>query len=773
MTESQNSLQPILHTALSRRRFMQALVAAGVISALPGGYLTPRRDPGLLAQEIDYGAQVRGGYAGNDAYQIFQNACPRNCYDTCAIKSYVKDGVLQFIEGAGESTFTDGGLCVKGYAYPRTVYSPDRIKYPMKQVGRGSGNWQRISWDEALETIAQKILAIKEADGNLLGMALTKYSGNFGITHYGVEGMMSSLGYTTRFVGTPCWPAGIDAQNYDMGDMWCNDPEDMVNSKYIIIWGANPAYCSIHSMKYVTEAKARGAKVVVIDPVLTQTAAKGDEYWQINTGEDGALALGMARHLIDLELVDREWVEQNSHGYAEFEAYLKENVTVEWAAEQSGIPADAIKRVVEEFAAAKPATIWIGYGMQRHINGGQNVRAIDAFVAMTGNIGKVGGGARYGHLYTWGFNYHAMVHDKPAGSVGFVGETGPMGEFDTGAGKQEAQYSDRALNINKIAQEILDTDDPPVRLLWVANKNVVSQDFDRNKIEEAFKKLELIVVVDLFFNQTVEMADIVLPTVTPFEDWTVNVSYWHYWLSLNEQAIQPLFESKSDIEIASALSAKLNSLQPGSCTFPTEIDSKEWMVKEFNDGIYSLFGINSWEALRNGPVKAQINPAAWADLQFKTPSGKYEFVSELAAEHGHTALPSYKEGRSAYAPYRLLTPHTKYSIHSQFQNIDWMADYNPEPIVYLNPQLAAKKGIASGDLVRVFNGVGEERLRARLTDNVPADALLMYEAWFGKKQKFNVNNLVDDTSSDMGKYKTGSPGVAIHDQFADIEKVAA
>jgi anaerobic selenocysteine-containing dehydrogenase len=446
---------------------------------------------------------------------------------------------------------------------------------------------------------------------------------------------------------------------------------------------------------------------------------------------------------------------------------------VEWAAKTCGLPAEAIKAVAEEFATADPATIWIGYGMQRHTNGGQNVRAIDALVAMTGNVGKEGGGARYGHLYTWGFNYHAMIHDKPEGSVGFVGETGPMGEFDTGQGRGEAEYSDRAVNMNKIGQEILDAEDPPIRMLWAANKNVLSQDFDRNKIERAFQKLEMVVVVDQFFTQTAELADIVLPTTTPFEDWTVNVSYWHYWLSVNEQAIKPLFESKSDIEIASALSAKLNRLQPGSCTFPTELDPKEWMEKEFNDGIYALFGINSWEDLRNGPAKAQVHPAAWHDLQFKTPSGKFEFKSELAEEHGHPALPIYLEGRRAYAPYRLLTPHTKYSIHSQFQNVDWMADFNPEPYIYVNPKLASKKGIQDGDMVRVFNDIGEERLRAKLTDTVAPDTLLMYENWFGPKNKFNVNNLVDDTSSDMGAYKTGSPGVAIHDQFADIEKVTA
>ncbi|MCL5942803.1 MAG: molybdopterin-dependent oxidoreductase, partial [Actinobacteria bacterium] len=644
-------------------------------------------------------------------------------------------------------------------------------KPPPKQEGRGSGKWRRISWDEALDTIAKKLLDIKQQDGSLLGLGLTKYSGNFGITHYGVEGMMASLGYTTRFVGTPCWPAGIDAQNYDMGNMWCNDPEDMASSRYIIIWGANPAYCSIHSMKYIYEAQRRGAKVLVIDPVFTQTAAKADEYWEIRPGADGALALGMARHLIDQGLVDTTWVQQNTRGYDDFAAYLKSNVTPEWAAQQAGLPTEAVKRVAEEFATAKPATIWIGYGMQRHVNGGQNVRAIDALVALTGNIGKEGGGARYGHLYTWGFNYHAFAQSPPEGSKGFLGATGPKGEFDPNAGKQAVSYTDRIFNINRIAQEIMNAADPPVRVLWVANKNVVSQDFDRAKILEAFKNIELIVTVDLFFNQTVEQSDIVLPTVTPFEDWTVNVSYWHYWIQLNEQAIKPMFEAKSDIEIAAALSAKMNKLEPGSCTFPTSLDPKEWMAKEFNDGIYKLFGLKSWEDLRKGPRKAQLSSsAAWADLKFATPSGKYEFSSQTAVENGHTALPVHVEGRKAYAPFRLLTPHHKYGLHSQFQNLDWMLDYNPEPFVYVHPATAKAKGITDGDWVRVFNKIGEQKVRARITDNVPADTLLMYEAWFGGKNTYNVNRLVDDESSDMGKFKTGAPGVAIHDQFADIEK---
>lgn len=750
-----DSVSQALACPMSRRGFMRTLAAAGVLAAAPGGLLRP------VASEA--GIVYEGGY------ETFRNACPRNCYDTCSIKTYVKDGVIQFIEGAPESTFTDGGLCVKGYAYPRRVYSPDRIKYPMEQQGRGSGKWKRISWDEAMTKIASKLLEIKDKDGSMLGLALTKYSGNFGITNYGVEGMMSSLGYTTRLVGTPCWPAGIDAQNYDLGNMWCNDPEDMVDARYIIIWGANPAWCSVHSMKYVYAAQERGAKVVCIDPVFTQTAAKADVYWQVETSADGALALGMCRHILDKGLHDKDWVEKNSVGFREFGDYLRANVTLEWAARESGIPAGQIAAVAEEFAAAKPATIWIGYGMQRHTNGGASVRAIDALVAMTGNVGKTGGGARYGHLHTWGFNYHALIQQQPAGSKGFVGAAGPKGEFDFSGGSKAPEYTDRALNINKTAEELLKADNPPVRVLWSSCKNPLSQDFDRNKLEQAFRKMEMVVSVEQFFTQTVELSDIVLPVTTLFEEWSVNVSYWHYWLSINEQAIKPMYEAKSNIEIAAALSAKMNELSPGSCTFPTRIDTKEWMIKEFNQGVYDLFGISSWEELRKGPVKAKMHPAAWHDLKFGTPSGKYEFKSELCASHGHKALPEHIPGREPYDKLRLLTPHTKFGLHSQFINLDWMEDFNPEPFVYLHPKAAAERNIADGDMVRVFNKIGEVTLRAKLTDNVPRDCLLMYEAWF-RKNRFNCQNLVDDASADMGAYKTGAPGVAIHDQFADVAR---
>ncbi|HHJ4350339.1 TPA: molybdopterin-dependent oxidoreductase [Citrobacter freundii] len=740
---------------LNRRSFLKGLIALGTVAALPGGLLTSRC--ALAQPPIPFNPKT---------YKIYRNACPRNCYDTCSLKTWVKDDVITFVEGAPESTFTHGTPCVKGLSYPRRVYSPDRIKYPMVQDVRGSGNWRRISWDEAMQRIATKMLEIKKKDGSMLGLAMTKYSGKFGVLNYAVEGMMSSLGYTTRFAGTPCWPAGIDAQNYDMGDMWCNDPEDFVKAKYIIIWGANPAWCSMHTMKYIYQAREKGAKVVVIDPLLTQTAAKADLYLRVRPGSDGALALGMARHLVDKGLVDQDFVNNYSHGYPEFEAYLRNSVTVEWASEICGLSADVIRQLAEEFTAVNPATVWIGYGMQRHVNGGANVRTIDAFVAMTGNIGIEGGGARYGHLHTWGFNYNAMLQKPPVGSIGMPGAAGTTSEF--GSAGEVAQYSDRSLNINQTAKGILEANEPPVRMLWVACKNPFAQDFDRSKMEKAFEKLEMVVCADQFFNETVQHADIVLPVTTAFEEWNVDASYWHYWLSINQPAIKPMYEAKCDLEIAVLLSRTINKLEPGSCTFPQEFNHKRWLDQEFNDGMAKMFGISSWDDLLDGPKKAILpSSAAWYDRKFKTPSGKFEFRSELCEKNGHTALPEYKPEAKSTLPFHLFTPHVQFGIHSQFINLDWMQVFYPEPFVYMHPISAEKRGIAENDLVKVFNTVGEVELRAKVTANVPEDFLVMYEAWFPKR-KYNVQNVVADTPADMGLMKTGAPGAAIHSQFADI-----
>lgn len=724
--------------AFSRRSFIKGGLAATAALGL-----------GTALDLHDSPFQVKAAGAAGETKTV-HSACPRNCYDTCSILSTVEDGILKRVAGDPANTYTRGRLCAKGYSYTRSVYSPDRIKYPMRQSKRGGGRWERISWADAFDIIARKILDIKKEYGNTLPICLDKYSGNFNLLNYCVEGMMSSIGHTTRATGTPCWPAGIDAQTFDFGTIWNNDPEDMVNSKYMIIWGANPSWCSVHSMHLVMEAKKRGCKIVVIDPILTQTASKADWFIQIKPSTDGALALGMARYLLDNNLVDYGWLAANAKGYEEFFQYVREKVTLEWAAEKTGVSKEIIAQLAREFGMAKPASIWIGYGMQRHTNGGQSVRSIDALAAMTGNIGKSGGGAQYAQLQTWGVKYNAMGMKAPTGTT---------------------TTKDRIININNAAQEILDANDPPIKMLWIACRSPLTQAAEPQKLREAYDKLDLVVTADLYMNPTVRMSDIVLPVTTAFETWGLNVSYWHYWAALNEPAIEPQYEAKSDLEIAMGLSAKLNELEPGSCTFPTSGKLEDWLAAEFTPDFLQQFGLNSWEDLKKGPRKAVKGLIGWQDGKFKTPSGKYEFASETAVSEGHELLPVWTEEMAAPEKYplRLMSPHWKLNINSQFQNLDWMMDINGEPVVEINPVTAEKYNVKNGDMVKLYNEQGEIKLKAKLTKVTAPDTLVVYEMWL-KDKDFNVNNTLKSIPADMGKKATGAPGIAFHDNFVALAK---
>lgn len=732
----------MISEAFSRRTFLKGTAALSSLLGL-----------GVAGNQISKGLVPKTQAQASGKVEQFYNACPRNCYDTCSIVTTVQDGRITFITGNENNSYTKGRLCVKGNTYPRVVYSPDRIKYPMRQKGRGTGNWERISWDEAYDMIAKKILDIKKEYGSTLPICLNKYSGNFNILNYASEGMLSSIGYTTRAQGTPCDPAGSDAQGFDMGVAWNSDPEHFMDADYIILWGANPSWTSAHSMYFIEQAKEKGTKLVVIDPIITQTASKADEYIQINPSTDGALALGMIRYIIDHKLYDLDWIKQNSIGYEEFFQYVRNNITLEWAAEKTGVPEPIIERIAREYATAKPGNIWIGFGMQRHVNGGSMVRAIDALAAITGNVGKKGGGVNYIGGETWGVNYHTMSFGPPEGTVG------------TG---------DRYVNMNNFGAQVLDANDPPIKMMWIACRNPIAQDPEPNVVKKAFDAMDLVVTCDLYMNQTVEYSDIVLPVTTPFETVGINVSYWHYWLNANEQAIKPLYEAKSDLEIAMGLSKRLNELQPGSCTFPTSGDLKDWVEKEFNDDFRKLFGVQGWDDLRKngGTSKSKETiTVAWEDLKFRTPSGKYEFYSTKAIEYGHHPLPVYVEKYEAPKEYplRYMTPHWKLGIHSQFQHTDWLGNIQPHPYLELHPDLAKEKKIQDGDMVKIINDIGVMTLPAKITKMVPPDIIISYEGWW-KDVNYTENFGIKALPSDMGDYQKSQRGIAFHDNFVTIEK---
>lgn len=677
--------------------------------------------------------------------KIFRNLCPRNCFSTCSLLSYVENGKLVRVSGDPAHGFTRGKLCAKGYAYVERVYSPQRVLYPLRQFPRGSGNWRRISWDEALQIIASKMLELKGRYNSFLPVCLCKHYGNMGLLHYAPEALFDGLGSVTVTEGSSCWSAGLDAYLYCLGAVKKSDPEDMVNSKVILLWGVNPAWTAVQQMYFIDQARTRGAQVVVIDPIFTSTAAQADFYLQPKASSDGALALGIAKYIVENNLYDQEFLAQYVYGYEAFFDYLA-GLSYNWIENKTSLPKDVIAEVAELYAKNSPAAIWTGLGLQRHTNGGQNIRAIITLAALTGNIGKSGAGIYYPSLqYLQLFSFSTR---------NYISSKKPV--------------LHRKINLNVLGKELKNLDNPPVKMLWLTQRNLF-QDAETGSLQRALKELELIVQVDQFLNRSSRYADIFLPTTTQFEEWDIVPSYWHHWVGINEPAISPLGECKSDLQIAWELSRKLNELSPGICSFPTDGNEEEWVAREFNQELYNSLGIEDYRELLNGPRKLKWPQVAFADLKFNTPSGKFEIASEKAALEGLPLLPVYTEPAAAPQayPFRLITPHCQVGNNSQFLNLPWLTWGNEKPCLRINPITAKRFGLSNGDYVRVYNQQGEILLPVKITATVSEDTFVCYQGWHDSGEH-DLNDLVNGSPTDMGTKATGRPAVAFHDTFVNL-----
>lgn len=678
-------------------------------------------------------------------YQITRHVCPRNCYSSCSILGYTKNGRLEKVAGDPAHGYTKGLLCAKGYNYMNQVYHQERIKYPMKQVPRGSGRWQRISWSEAIEIITNKMIELYERYGSHLSLALNKYSGNMGVLHHAMEGFFNGLGKTSRAIGNPCWAAGMDAFYYDYGGCQTSDMEDILHAKTIILWGVNPVWTSIHSMTYIYEAQKRGAKVITIDPIYTESAKKSDAYIQVKPGSDGYLALAIAKYIVDHECYDLEFIEKHTVGWNELMKHIQK-FSMDDMLRECGQSFEAIQYLAERLCQHKPVTIWIGFGMQRNMNGGQNVRAINSLAAMTGNIGNKGSGVQFGQGATEKFNFQILKYFQ-------------NDEID----KKEI----RTIDINDFALDVQKQKDPPVKFLWITCRNLLTQSSNIKQLKEALSSMELIVTVEHFLTETVQFSDIVLPATMLFEEWEIVDSYWHHWVSINQPAIEPYYESKSDLEIARLLSKKLNEYKVGFSAFPFHLTDEEFIEQEFTAELNEKLHIKNWRELLNGPRRIDISKTAWEGLQFQTPSGKIELYS-LQAEKNQLSpfgLDTMENEVLFRYPYTLLLNHEPFRINSQFLNLHSFKEINHDPCVYINPMLAKEKDIQNDTMVKIFNNNGEIIIRAKYSDDVQKQTLFIYP------NHPLINKLITFTPSDMGQFVTGGKGNALNNLQVNIENL--
>ncbi|MGI1659714.1 MAG: molybdopterin-dependent oxidoreductase [Desulfitobacterium sp.] len=683
---------------------------------------------------------------------IYSNVCSSDCRASCRIKTKVQNGRIVSIQGDPIDEYTLGSLCAKGYAHLQRIYAPDRITYPMKQMGKGTGNWVRISWDQALHEIAEKLIDIRNKYNSMLPVCLNRYLGTMGLLSRSIEGFFNSIGYITLMTGSPCVATGIDALDLSFGTCKKPVPEDMLDARLILVWGGNPAWTTPHQMRLVFEAREKGATLVVIDPILSATAARSDLYVQIKPGTDFELALGIAKVLFEENLVDRDFLSNSTEGWSGFQASL-EKVNLEDVAVATEIPAPEIRNLARLMGNTKPMTIWLGAGVQHTAMGGQSFRAISALVAMTGNIGIPGGNIHYATFDSWDFA-GAFTSLKPPKDM-------------QGSQDRDIPLNHRYVGTGRFAE--LMAMDPPIELLWVASHNPVAQAPDSYAVKKALKSIQTVVVADQFLTPTAQYADYFLPVASHYEYEDVVISYWHYGAAINQRAIAPLGESKSDFEIMRELALVLNKLAPGFSTFPVEREAAEWLDLEMKPQ-YPKLGISDYHDLLVQYRRVDLPKVPWQDKIFLTTSGKYEFPAEPAEEtYALTHLNGDSNDVKDY-PFRLLRIRSYATLNSQFRNLVSMEGVSEKTRILLNPETALLRGIEEGVKVKVYNQLGQIVLPASLSESIPPDVVSVYIGC-DSKHDIELNNIIALIDTDLGERCSDAKGLAFNNTYVNLARV--
>lgn len=661
--------------------------------------------------------------------------------------SQVESGRLVHITGDRSHPYTKGKLCSKGYAYIEANYHKDRLKFPYYQEVKGSGKFKQITWEMAFDLIIKQMKSIKEQYRDFLPLALYKFSGNFGVHHFVTEQFFSSIGKTTRIVGSPCNSAGIEAIQYDMGAVKMSDPTQVREAGLIIIWGANPAATNIHLIPFILEAQGKGAKIVVIDPLYTQTAELADLYIQLRPSSDGALANLLIKGLYEAKSLDDHFLKEHSIGFEEFIHQIEQIDTEEYE-EICDIPWEAINLLMNWLREAKAVSYIVGIGLQRHSNGGQNIRAIGALAAARGDIGKTGGGIFFSQGETYVFSNQQVY------SNGHLDVNNRNVTMDEWISNGVSSFSNK----------------PPLEMMWISCRNPLTQEASPQLIQNHLKKIPFVVAVEQFMTPTAKMANLILPTTTHFEEADIVTNSWHKEIAINQKAIPPYYESRSEWNIMKELAIRINQIYPNLCSFPIHPSEEEYLNSQFNEKVFDIFGVKSIADLEKGSLTAKLPNIAWHDHQFYTKTGKYHFYSMEAKEAGLPPTPLFVKGKAPKEryPFWLLTPHHPYALNSQFHFLN-LADEG-EAFVAIHEKAANKLGIFNGEIVKVYNTQGSIEIKALISRKVPKDILMIYQGWYPDSD-VTINHLIPVTQTDMGENAYGAKGIAFYDTFVNVKKL--
>ena len=672
----------------------------------------------------------------------FVTVCPRNCYSTCSFRVQVENNRIRRILPYSGNLSTPEGPCIKGLSYIERTHSEERIIYPL--IKTSSGKFEKADISDVLDIISEKLLSIKAKWGS---ESILWYRGS------GMSGLTNDIGYsfwkafggTTITYGNLCWPAGLEAVRLTLGSVKHNIPWDLENARTIIIWGKNPAETNIQEIAFIARAREKGCKIVVIDPLRTPTADKADILFRPRSGTDGALALAIAKILIDKNLIDHEFLNKYVKGFNEFRESL--HILPEEAEQITGIPAQNIIELADIIGLGSPVTILPGYGLQRHQNGGQTIRSLLSLVILTGNIGKKGAGFNYANLQSYIFDD--------------VKE--PLSYF---ADQESDKPFRRSISMAKLGSDMLKTSDPELKAIWIERGNPMLQSPDTNNVKKAFSALQFKVVVEQFMTDTASCADIILPAKDLFDQSDIVGSYWSPYIQFKPKILKSPGQVMPESEIYYNLAKRMN-LEAGKNILPEpgNINIEKWLEMRISG--YSHLSLDD---LKKGPVLAPgLQKIAYGDFKFDTPSGRIELYSAEALEKWKAdPLPVYNEiitndDKNRF-PLVFLTPNAANRIHSQFGNLKIIKETTPEACVKMSPLDAKNRSLKNGQKIRVFNNLGELTGKVFITERVlPGIVVLPNGVWINDEG--GGNHLIDGKETDMGF------GAAFHDNRVEIEGV--
>lgn len=677
--------------------------------------------------------------------EIRHTACPRNCYSSCSFKVWTDNGRVVKIDPQPLNRATPEGPCIKGLSYVERVNSTERILHPLKKTEAG---FVRISWEEALSSIADQLVFFKKHYGPQ-SVLFYASSGMSGLLNAVSPEFWKMYGGATTVYGNLCWPAGLEATRLTLGENKHNAPWDIEHAGLIILWGKNPAETNIQQMMPIRKAQEKGAKLIVIDPRFTPSAQQADLLVQPIPGTDALLALALAKILIEKDQVDAPFIQKHVFGYEAFrDEVLK--INLEEASQICGVPVAFIEQIANEIAHGGPMTLVAGYGMQRYSNGGQTIRCLLALSVITGNLGKSGACWHYADL-------QGDIFSQVKEPESYYPPDKPDGIFR------------RAISTARLGEDMINLQAPALKMVWVERGNPLTQNPDSHKIREAFRQLEFRVVVEQFMTDTAREADIILPAKTMFEQTDIISSYWNPYVQLRPKVIEPLGEVKPETEIYYLLAQKMGFPEQAVEKYlpkPEDEAIEAWLA-----GKLKPFPGLSLDQLKEGPVLAPgWQEIAFEDFKFNTPSGKIELYSERAANQWKVSpLPAYEplvegqQNRLQKYPFNLLSPNTKNRIHSQFGNLQVIRAIAPEPYATISLTDALKKGVREGDWIKVFNDRGSLVIKAKIAPRLRPGCIVIYNGYWHQENAC-PNSLSRGRETDMGF------GTAFHDNMVEYEK---